>query len=73
MAVLPTVNVDLDYAKFDLKDGENSKRAYLEAINADTTVERQAATNYALRINCDMNTWATIILARRLVGLAPPR
>lgn len=67
-AVLPTVAPELDYAGLEVGNGGDAQLAYLEAIASETDEPRRAAIGSALRIYCERDTWAMIVLARHLVG-----
>lgn len=59
-AVLPTVAPDLRYddALGEVQDGNGAQAAYLEAISAETSPERRAALEQALREYCRQDTLA---------------
>jgi hypothetical protein len=65
-AVLPTVAPELGYAGLEVKDGGGAQDAYLEAIADDTSEDRRAAIDKALRTYCGRDTEAMIALARAL-------
>ncbi len=67
-AVLPTVAPELDYSNLEIKDGGNAQEAYLEAIAPETTLERRAQLDVALRAYCGRDTEAMIVLARHLAA-----
>lgn len=67
-AVLPTVAPDLDYADLEVSDGGNAQAAYVEAASQETSAERRAQLDTALRTYCGRDTWAMIVLADHLVG-----
>jgi hypothetical protein len=69
-AVLPTVAPELDYSNLEIKDGGNAQEAYLEAIAPETTLERRAQLDVALRAYCERDTEAMIVLARHLAAHA---
>lgn len=66
-AVLPTLS-DLDYATLEVKDGGNAQEAFLEACNPATTEARRSALEIALKAYCERDTWAMVVVARKLAG-----
>lgn len=68
-AVLPSV-ADLDYDRLEVKDGAMAQDRFLEAIDPSTTRERRQEIEAALRAYCRQDTWAMILLARRLTTAA---
>ncbi|GAA4019151.1 hypothetical protein GCM10022280_18600 [Sphingomonas swuensis] len=68
-AVLPTVS-DLDYATLEIKDGGSAQQAYLSAMCADCSDEEREMLAEELKAYCGRDTWAMIVLARRLTGSA---
>lgn len=66
-AVLPTV-ASIDYSELQVQGGSGAQAAYLEAINADTTVDRLDELDQALRAYCSRDTEAMMMLARRLIA-----
>jgi hypothetical protein len=69
-AVLPTLALELDYSKLEVKDGGSAQQAYLEAISAATTEDRRRAIDIALRNYCGLDTHAMIVISRRLSNSA---
>ncbi|MBT0671731.1 DUF2779 domain-containing protein [Novosphingobium profundi] len=67
-AVLPTIAPELDYAGLEVKDGGMAQESFLEAIDPATSPERRWAIEEALRAYCARDTYAMIVLARRLVA-----
>lgn len=67
-AVLPTIAAELDYAGLEVKDGGMAQESFLEAIDPATTAERRWALEEALKAYCQRDTWAMVLLARRLAG-----
>jgi len=62
--VLPTIAPELDYADLEhVQDGGGAQAAYLEVIGSDTTPERKANLERALRIYCQRDTEAMVRLA----------
>lgn len=68
-AVLPSV-ADLDYDRLEVKGGAMAQDRFLEAIDPSTTRERRQEIEAALRAYCRQDTWAMILLARRLTTAA---
>lgn len=66
-AVLPTV-AELDYESLDVRGGAMAQESLLEAIDPTTTPERRRAIEEALRAYCMRDTWAMILIARRLTS-----
>jgi hypothetical protein len=68
-AVLPTVAPELNYGDLeDVQNGEEAQLAYMEAINTETATERRARIEQALRVYCQRDTWAMVVLAQVLRG-----
>lgn len=67
-AVLPTIDVSLDYSNLEIKDGGNAQAAYLEAIEPECDADRRTLLEEALKIYCGRDTWAMIEIARRLAS-----
>ncbi len=67
-AVLPTMAPELDYAGLEVKDGGMAQDSFLEAINPATPTARRYALAEALKAYCARDTWAMVVLARRLVA-----
>jgi len=67
--VLPTVAPDLSYAGLDIVSvGTDAEVAFLEMIDAGTSVERAAELKGALLRYCELDTLAMVRLARFLEG-----
>lgn len=66
-AVLPTV-ADIDYEDLEVKGGAMAQDSFLEAIAADTDPTRRGVIDAALRAYCKRDTWAMILVARRLAA-----
>lgn len=67
--VLPTIAPELDYSELDdVADGGQAQLAYLEAIHAETPVERRATLDTALRRYCGQDTIAMVRLLQALAG-----
>ena len=69
-SVLPTIAADLDYAGLEGKDGGMAQDSFLEAIDPATTPERRWALEEALKAYCQRDTWAMVLVARRLTGVS---
>ena len=69
-SVLPTIAADLDYAGLEVKDGGMAQDSFLEAIDPATTPERRWALEEALKAYCQRDTWAMVLVARRLTGVS---
>lgn len=67
-AVLPTIAPELAYTQLAVQDGAMAQDSFLEASSPDTSPERRHALEEALRAYCTRDTWAMVILARRLAG-----
>lgn len=68
-AVLPTIG-DFGYTGLEVKDGGQAQEAWVEAVHPGTDPLRKAALEDALRAYCERDTWAMIILARKLLEAA---
>ncbi|WP_288806187.1 DUF2779 domain-containing protein [uncultured Novosphingobium sp.] len=66
-AILPSV-ADLDYDRLEIKGGAMAQDRFLEAIDPSTPRERRQEIEEALRAYCRQDTWAMILLARRLTA-----
>lgn len=66
-AVLPTMT-DLGYEGLEVKDGGDAQAAFMEAIDPATSPERRWALDEALLAYCERDTWAMVVVARKLVG-----
>lgn len=67
--VLPTIAPELDYSTLDVQDGGNAQAAYLEAIAPTTDAPRVREIDTALKAYCGRDTWAMLVIFRRLLGL----
>lgn len=67
-AVLPTIAAELDYAALEVKDGGMAQESFLEASDPATSPERRWALEEALKAYCARDTWAMVVVARRLAG-----
>lgn len=65
-AVLPTIAPDLDYSTLEVKDGSNAQMAWLEAAEETCSELRREALADALKAYCERDTWAMVMVARRL-------
>ena len=67
--VLPAAIPELSYTALDgVKDGEMAMDAYLEAIHAETSVERKAQIEQQLLAYCRLDTYAMVRLWQVLSG-----
>jgi len=68
-AVLPTIAPELDYENLeDVADGGQAQLAYLEAVDPDTSADRRALLDQALRRYCGRDTMAMVRLTQALAG-----
>ena len=68
-AVLPTIAPELDYENLvDVADGGQAQLAYLEAVDPDTSADRRALLDQALRRYCGRDTMAMVRLTQVLAG-----
>lgn len=67
-AVLPTISGGSDYSDLAVQGGVEAQRAFLEAIDPKTSVERKQKLDADLRAYCEKDTLAMVDLARHLVG-----
>lgn len=68
-AVLPTIAPELDYENLDdVADGGQAQLAYLEATHPNTTTDRRASLEQALRRYCRRDTLAMVRLVHTLAG-----
>ena len=66
-AVLPAIAPELSYAQLQgVQDGNAAQMAYFEAIAPATTVSEKAEIDRSLRAYCKLDTWAMVVLAKRL-------
>lgn len=68
--VLPTMAPDLDYSDLEVGDGAAAQLAWLEAKSAQCTTERRAQIAASLEAYCERDTWAMVVLLRRMAGAA---
>lgn len=68
--VLPALAPELDYSTLEVKDGGNAQEAYLEAIAATDDAPRKREIEAALKAYCGRDTWAMVVVHRRLMGLS---
>ncbi len=64
--VLPTIAPDLDYSDLEVGDGVAAQLAWLEARSAQCTAERRAQIAASLEAYCERDTWAMVVLLRRM-------
>lgn len=65
--VLPTIASDLDYSDLDVGDGAAAQLAWLEAASAQCAPERRAQIAASLEAYCERDTWAMVVLLRRML------
>ncbi len=68
--VLPTIAPDLDYSDLEVGDGAAAQLAWLEARSAQCTPERRDQIAKSLEEYCERDTWAMVVLLRRLNSLS---
>jgi hypothetical protein len=66
--VLPTIAPDLDYSDLEVGDGAAAQLAWLEAASAQCKPERRAQIAASLEDYCERDTWAMVVLLRRMTG-----
>jgi hypothetical protein len=66
--VLPTIAPELDYSDLEVGDGAAAQLAWLEARSAQCTPERRAHIAASLEAYCERDTWAMVVLLRRMAG-----
>ena len=69
-AVLPTIAPERDYASLELKGGGNAQEAWLEAVDPSCDTVRREVLADALKAYCERDTWAMVVVARGLLGVA---
>jgi len=67
-AVLPTIAPELDYGDLAVGNGEAAQHAWREAVDPATSPERRTEIRQALLDYCERDTWAMVVLLRRLRG-----
>lgn len=70
-SVLPTIAPELDYAELEVKDGGQAQIAWLE-VTAGCAPERREQLALAMHRYCERDTWAMVVVARRLAEDPPP-
>jgi hypothetical protein len=68
--VLPTIAPELDYSDLEVGDGVAAQLAWLEARSGQCTPERRAQIAASLAAYCERDTWAMVVLLRRLNSLS---
>ncbi len=68
--VLPTIAPDLHYSDLEVGDGAAAQLAWLEARSAQCTPERRDQIAKFLEEYCERDTWAMVVLLRRLNSLS---
>jgi hypothetical protein len=66
--VLPTIAPDLDYSDLEVGDGAAAQLAWLEVRLAQCTPERRAQIAASLEEYCERDTWAMVVMLRRMAG-----
>lgn len=66
--VLPTIAPELDYSDLEVGDGAAAQLAWLEAASPKCLPERRAEIASSLEAYCERDTWAMVVLLRRMVG-----
>jgi hypothetical protein len=64
--VLPTIAPELDYGGLDVANGTEAQQAFVEAISAGISDARKAEIDKALRVYCQRDTYAMVVILRRL-------
>lgn len=67
-AVLPALLPDLSYKDLEVQDGRAAQRAWLEAIDPATSLEKRARLKEAMLRYCERDTWAMVVLVRSLAA-----
>lgn len=67
-AVLPTISNGSAYTDLAVQSGVEAQRAFLEAIDPETSPERKHKIDADLRAYCQKDTRAMVDLAKHLVG-----
>lgn len=57
---------DIGYESIEVKDGGEAQSAFLEAIAPGCTPERRWALTEGLKAYCEHDTWAMVVVMRRL-------
>ncbi|WP_353207756.1 DUF2779 domain-containing protein [Sphingorhabdus sp.] len=65
--VLPTIAPDLHYSDLEVGDGAAAQLAWLEVASAQCTPERRAQIAASLEAYCERDTWAMVVLLRRML------
>ena len=66
--VLPTIAPELDYSDLEVGDGAAAQLAWLEAASPNCHSERRVEIGLSLQAYCERDTWAMVILLRRLLS-----
>ncbi len=68
-SVLPAIAPELNYHDLEgVQDGNAAQGAFFEAVNPATTPERKAQIDVQLRAYCKLDTWAMVVLVKRLLS-----
>ncbi len=66
--VLPTIAPELAYSDLEIGDGSAAQLAWLEAVSEQCRDERRLEIRAALEEYCKRDTWAMVVLLRRLLS-----
>jgi hypothetical protein len=66
--VLPTIAPELDYSDLEVGDGAAAQLAWLESASPQCAPERRAEIASSLEAYCERDTWAMVVLLRRMVN-----
>jgi hypothetical protein len=66
--VLPTIAPDLDYSDLEVGDGAAAQLVWLEAASPKCETERRAQIAASLEAYCERDTWAMVVLLRRMIS-----
>ncbi|MEQ1609979.1 MAG: DUF2779 domain-containing protein [Hyphomonadaceae bacterium] len=66
--VIAAVAPELDYAGLEVGDGQSAQYAWTEATGPTTNPDRREAIRNVLQEYCRRDTWAMVILLRRLLS-----
>ncbi len=67
-SVLPAIAPELNYHDLQgVQDGNAAQGAFFEAVAPGCTAERKTELNQQLRAYCQLDTWAMVVLVKRLL------
>ncbi len=67
-SVLPAIAPELNYHDLQgVQDGNAAQGAFFEAVNPQCTAQRKAELDTQLRAYCKLDTWAMVVLVKRLL------